>query len=261
MERFCVPHLPRGRVRRAFISELMPDSMVSELNDMGVITYKLGKSKNLSGELAYHPDILLNNYKTGCWICEFNADYIPKDFYKKEIIIESERELVDLYPSNCIFNNFRLNGTLFTGSQADPLIKAYSIYDSCRMITVATNYVKCSCVIVDNDSIITSDKNIAITARKHSFNVLYLDDDDDIKLNGFSHGLIGGCAVKLDKDLLAFTGDIQGYKFGDRIVDYCKERGVDVFSLSSQPLYDYGGILPITELVPLEEQDQQRMDL
>jgi hypothetical protein len=61
MERFCDPYIPKSRVKRAFVSQLMPDSLISELNDMGIRTYKLGKTKNISSELSFHPDILLNN--------------------------------------------------------------------------------------------------------------------------------------------------------------------------------------------------------
>lgn len=261
MERICEPNLPHGRVRRAFVSALMPESLINELNCMGVITYKLGKSKNLSGELAYHPDLLLNNYRTGCWICEQNAAYLPQDFPYKEMITESEGVLGNLYPYDCRFNNFRLNGRLYTGSQCDYLIKAYADYDNISVCYTYSNYTKCSTVIVDENSIITCDMYLAKTARSMGVNVLAIPDDEGILLTNKSHGLIGGCAAKLDKDLLAFTGDVQAYAHGDEIIDFCNQQNVQVMSLTSDKMYDYGGILPITELVPYEEQDQQRMQI
>ena len=261
MERICEPNLPHGRVRRAFVSGLMPENLIYELNSMGVITYKLGKSGNLSGELAYHPDLLLNNYRAGSWICEQNAGYLPADFPMKSMITESEGTLADIYPNDCRFNNFRLNGRLFTGSQVDYLIKAYAEYDGLSICYTYSNYTKCSTVIVDEVSIITSDMYLAKVARSMEMNVLAIPDDEEIRMSNKSHGLIGGCAAKLDKFLLAFTGDVQSYKYGDEIIDFCNEQHVEVISLTSEKMYDYGGILPITELVPYEEQDQQRMQI
>lgn len=259
MERFCEPFLPKGRVRRAFISKLMPDNIVAELNDMGVITYKLGKSANLSGETAYHPDMLVNNYRYGQWICEYNAQYLPKEFPYRSIFIESEKELGDLYPDNCIFNNFRLNGTLFCGMYADRQIKSYSMYDGLQMKFCSQAYVKCSCVIVAQRAAITSDKQIGKYMRMFGIDVLMLPDEDDIGLSNLSHGLLGGCTGLLSKDLLAFTGNLATYKYGNDVVDFCKDHGVDAYSLTRDYMYDYGGILPITELVPFEEQDNAQI--
>ena len=80
-------------------------------------------------------------------------------------------------------------------------------------------------------------------------------DGPDIYLNGYSHGLIGGCAGKISENTLVFTGDLNQYKYGDDIRDFCRNHHVDALSLSSKPLYDYGGILPITEYTDSEEED------
>ena len=254
MERICEPNLPKGRVKSAFISKLMPDDIVNELNDMGVTTYKLGKSDNMCGELAYHPDMLINNYRAGCWICEFNAKYIPEDFPMRSMFVESESELGDLYPYDCMFNNFRLQDTLYTGMYCDHLIESYAAYDDKLICRVRQNYVKCSCVIVTERAVITSDKYLGKMLRQRGNAVLQLPDDDDVKLDNMSHGLLGGCAAKLSENLLAFTGNLHTYKYGDEIIEFCNQFKVEAFSLSSKHMYDYGGILPITELVPYEEQ-------
>ena len=255
MERICEPNLPKGRVRRAFISALMPDDIVQELNDMGVITYRLGKSANMCGELAYHPDLLLNNYRAGSWICEYNAKYLPRDFPMRSMIYESELELGDLYPSDCIFNNFRLQDTLYTGMSCDHLIESYAKYDDVIICRVRQNYVKCSTVLVTERAAITSDKYLGKMLKQRGNDVLQLpmDSDEDVELSNMSHGLLGGCAAKLSKDLLVFTGNLHTFKYCDEIVDFCKNHGVDTLSLTNRHMYDYGGILPISELVPYDE--------
>lgn len=253
MERFCDPYLPKSKVKKAFISALLPDYLVAELSDLGVKTYKLGKTPNIYSELAYHPDILLNNYRKGLWLCERNASYLPDDI-PKSIFRESESELSDLYPYDCLFNNFRIGRTLVCGMGADYLIQAYAQYEECRTILVEQNYVKCCSIPINENAIITCDFYIGRALRSNGFDVLTVNDCDNIGLRGYSHGLIGGCAVMLSDKLLGFTGNLNKYTYGNDIRDFCDNHGVDAISLSSGPMYDYGGILPITEYIPKSEE-------
>ena len=253
-ERFCTPFLPKNRVKRVFVSGLMPDYLIRELEDMMIKPYIMGKSHNMNGELAYHPDILINNYAKGLWICEHDARYIPKDFPYK-LIMETETELEDLYPYDCPFNNFRIAHALVCGKAVNYLIKQYAAYEDRLVILVPQNYTKCCTVLVNEKAVITSDQFIYKTLRRHGFDVLRVYDGPDIYLNGYSHGLIGGCAGKISKNTLVFTGDLNQYKYGDDIRDFCRNHHVDALSLSSRPLYDYGGILPITEYTDSEEED------
>ena len=247
MEKYCEPHQVNTRLTRAFISGLLPDNIVSELNDFGVKTHRLGKSDNMHGELAYHPDILLNNVKKGVWLCENDPKYLPNDI-ELGLIKESEVELGDLYPYDCPFNNFRLKNMLFCGKSAAHLIISYARYEDMNIVFVPQNYTKCCCVIVNNDAVITSDYYIGRALRRNNYDVLTLDDCPDIGLRGYRHGLIGGCYVKLSKDLIGFTGNLNKYRYGNDIRDFCANYGIDAMSLSNEPLYDYGGILPIAEL-------------
>ena len=246
-EKYCKPNLVSTRLRRAFVSELLPEQILSELSDFGVITHKLGKSSNMTGELAYHPDILLNNIREGMWICEHNAQYLPKDI-DSELFKETETELANLYPFDCLFNNFRLKDMLICGKSVDYVIQAYAKYEELNIIYVPQNYTKCCCVIVNEEAIITSDYNICKILKQNDFDVLYVKDSNTIGLKGYSHGLIGGCSVKLASNLLGFTGNLNTYEYGNEIRDFCANHNVDAISLSSNRMYDYGGILPISEI-------------
>ncbi len=253
MERFCTPYMPKTRVKRAFISQLMPDQLVFELRDMGITTYKLGRTPNIQTELSYHPDILINNYRKGLWLCENDAKYLPKNV-PIELFKESETEIGGIYPFDCPFNNFRVGRTLVCGKSADYLIRAYANYDEYRIVFVEQNYVKCCCIPVTENAVITCDYYIGRALRMNGFDVLTLKDSDTIGLRGYSHGLIGGCAGKLAGNLIGFTGDLNKYPYGSDIKDFCANYHVDAYSLSSEPMYDYGGILPITEVVPKGEE-------
>ncbi|MBQ3229506.1 MAG: hypothetical protein IJB49_00665 [Clostridia bacterium] len=247
MEVYCEPNLPKRKVRRAFISALLPLEIEEELNDFGIITYRLGHTNNIGSELAYHPDILVNNFRKGMWICESNAGYIPEEF-PRSLFRESETELSHLYPYDCPFNNFRVGHALVCGRSADYLIKAFAKYEGLRQIQVIQNYTKCCCIPINNRAVITSDYYIAKALEDSNFDVLYVEDSEKIGLRGFSHGLIGGCAGMLSENILGFTGDLNKYEFGEDIRNFCANYRVDAFSLTNKPMYDYGGILPITEI-------------
>ena len=62
-------------------------------------------------------------------------------------------------------------------------------------------------------------------------------------------------AAKIAEDTLAFTGNLNTFKYGDDIADFCANHKVDCFSLTNKPMYDYGGILPITELTDDPNED------
>lgn len=248
MEKFCLPNLPSGRVRRAFISGILPDAIVSELNDLGVRTYKLGKSSNIRNELAYHPDILINNYAVGIWVCEKDAAYLPDELPATEMFEESEETLGELYPYDCLFNTFRIGNRVFCGKHASHTIKFRCEYEQLEACFVPQGYAKCAVVIVSEKACITCDMSLFNMLRKKGIEVLLLPDCEGIGLNGFGNGLIGGCATLLGKDILAFTGNLNTYKFGGNIVDFCKDFGVDAMSLTNDDMYDYGGILPVSEI-------------
>ena len=246
-EKYCVPFLPQNKVKRVFVSGIMPHELVDELKSMMIKPYVLGKSKNMTGELAYHPDILVNNFRKGFWLCENDADYLPKGLPPK-LFRESETELSNLYPFDCPFNNFRAGHALVCGKSVDYLIKAYANYEELLIIYVPQNYAKCCTVLVNESAVITSDYYIGKTMRKYGYDVLTITDSNDIGLNGYSHGLIGGCAGKIADNLIAFTGDLNKYQYGEDIRSFCNNHHVDVMSLTNKPMYDYGGILPITEI-------------
>lgn len=253
-EKYCEPFLPKNRVLRAFVSGILPDDIIDELKSMMVKPYKLGRSKNMSSELAYHPDILINNFRKGMWICESNPGYLPKGL-PFGLVRESEVELSDYYPYDCPFNNFRIRHALVCGKSADHLIKAYANYENKLIIFVPQNYTKCCTILVNDEAVITSDYYIGKTLRKHGFDVLTLKDSVDIGLRNYSHGLIGGCAGKISNDTIVFTGDLNKYIYGDDIRSFCQNHHVYTMSLTNRPMYDYGGILPITELNNEDSED------
>ncbi len=227
------PNLPENKIKNALVSTIMPNEMLKELEIQGVFGIKMPSSVNIANELRYHPDILALNTPDNKWYSEKS--------YKCDINTEStEINLSGEYPYDCTFNVMFVNGTLICGKKTD----VSYLKDEYEIIRVNQGYVKCSTVFVDDMAFITSDAGIAKALKESEYDILTVDNIG-IELNGFSCGFIGGCAGKISKNEIVFTGDLNKYKYASAIKSFCANYGVYCISLSEKPLYDYGGILPL----------------
>lgn len=70
-----------------------------------------------------------------------------------------------------------------------------------------------------------------------------------IKLPGYDAGFIGGSAVKLSKDILAFTGHLNAHPEKKQICNYIQARGITIEYLTEEPCFDVGSMIPIKEYI------------
>lgn len=230
------PNLPDNNIKSAFVSQIMPCDIRNELLKLGVQCVDTNTAKYISTELKYHPDIVMLNTEEGVWYTEKSNEQM---FVFGEIK-RLNRDLGDIYPSDCLLNHVIAGNTVICGKSADTSIFG----EGKEIIRVNQSYAKCSTIIINERAFITSDKSIYKALKIKGFDVL-LTVNDGIELNGYSCGFIGGCAGKISKDTVVFTGDIKKHKDADNIKRFCANYQTQILSLCSAPLYDYGGILPI----------------
>ena len=245
--KFCTPNLPSGNVKQMLVSSILPQNITDELISLGIEPIKLGKSKRIKSELAFHPDILTFNYQPGKWLVEFDSDYFPGNILNvNELLNPVKYHIGNKYPADCIFNSYVIGNTVFCGFVNVGMYENIDELADYSFVSFKQGYAKCSVVPVKENAFITSDKSIYKKLSEMKFDCLYVDGDS-IQLNGYSNGFIGGCAGKVSQNLLVFTGNIELYNGYNNIRDFCRNYGVEVYSLSADPLYDYGGLLPVTE--------------
>lgn len=245
--KFCTPNLPSGKVNQMFVSSILPQNISDELVSLGVAPIRLGKCQRIKSELAYHPDILLFNYKPGKWLAEYDNDYFPGNINMNELLTNVKYHIGNKYPADCVFNSFVIGKTVFCGFVNVGMYENIDELADFSFVSFKQGYAKCSVIPVKENAFITSDKSIYKKLKEMKFDCLYVDSDC-IRLNGYSNGFIGGCAGKVSKDLIVFTGNIELHKDYANIRDFCRNYGVEIYSLSTEPLYDYGGLLPISEV-------------
>lgn len=127
-----------------------------------------------------------------------------------------------------------------------PVVEHLANVRGMRGAPVRQGYAKCSVLIVDEQSLITSDAGIARAARAAGLNVLEITSGY-VTLDGFAHGFLGGAGFKLSADTLAFTGTLDHHPDKSRILAFLAARGMTAVYLTELPVFDIGSAIPITE--------------
>ena len=236
----CGPDGLTGRADAVFGSRLIPENIELTLNSLGVKLIRLSPSKGISGETRYHADTLVCCVKPGVWVCDPGV----RAEYMNELLISGKTALSNGYPSDCVYNCFVSDGIAYGGKNSDVVIKE-SVES---FTTVAQGYAKCSTVVLGSGRFITSDPSVAAALTNSGKEVLKISNGG-IRLNGYSCGFIGGCTGVLANNILAVLGKAELLEDYSAIRDFCAGFGINVISLSEDPPYDYGGLLPVTEVV------------
>ena len=225
------------------------EEIQKNLSKLGLIPVKLcgfhkfGKLHPLS----YHPDMFCFNLDNNKWIFYEEAYNINKNIIEKlnfDIIIAENTSSCE-YPNDiglnaAAFGNNLICNVKYTNTQ----IIEYAGEQGKNIIDVRQGYAKCSVCVVDESAIITSDNSIYKKAGQYKIEALLIDKGH-INLEGYDYGFIGGCSGLIDKNKLAFTGNIELHPDYCNIKKFCEGRGVDIISLSYKKLYDYGSLFRV----------------
>lgn len=114
-------------------------------------------------------------------------------------------------------------------------------------IITKQGYCKCSVCIVDEKSIISSDKGICKAWRDNGLDALEIEAGF-IELKGFDYGFIGGAAFKLGAATLAFTGSLDAHPDKTRILEFLYKRSISPVFLTELPVFDIGSAIPVLEI-------------
>lgn len=156
-------------------------------------------------------------------------------------------ELGNRYPQDVSLNFLLLQNACFGLCSNMPLqIKKHCIDAGLQSINVKQGYARCSVAVVSDGAAITADWTLYQRMTACGFDVL-LVEPGDILLDGYDTGLLGGCCGLLDKDKLAFTGNLEQYQSGREILDFLERHQVQPVYLRNGKLLDVGGILPLME--------------
>lgn len=214
-----------------------------KLKALNVSVIKVPKCEKLYDAINGHPDIQINILDSNTIIVQRE---IPLVFLKQLDLlgikyILSSKILTKNYPEDIILNAVNLkNHFIHNLKYTDEALK-FSIHGK-TTIQVSQGYTKCSCAIVNEKALITSDIKIHDELTKSGFDVLLIPPGD-ILLPGLDYGFIGGTCGLTSNNELIFYGNLKNYKYGDIIIDFLKKYNVTPIFLNEGPLVDRGSLL------------------
>ncbi|MCX7614179.1 MAG: hypothetical protein N2Z65_00320 [Clostridiales bacterium] len=243
------PNLPQKKVTSAILGGKYCELFEKPLLDLGVQILPVSPCSDVKGEERHHADMLVHHL--GKNVIAAHKNMLSKDislYTSKGLhVLKSELPLQLEYPKNIILNGLRIANTFFHYLKyTDNVLKFYLMENNCKMISVKQGYSKCAVAIVDENSVITSDKGMAKEMQNAGFDVLFIRPGF-IRLGETDSGFIGGCSVKLSHNILAFTGQLTEHPDKEIILNYLISKNIKPIFLSQNKLFDVGSILPITE--------------
>lgn len=217
------------------------------LKNLGIKIIKVPPCNNLYNAIKGHVDIQLNI------LSKIEKKVIVQkditDSFKKELIanninfIESNSSLGKKYPSNIALNalildNYFIHNLNFSDEN---LIESQK---NKTLVNVKQGYTKCSSLVVNDHSIITSDKGIYNSLLKYNFDILLLPPGDII-LDGLDYGFIGGTGGLINSSTMAFFGSLEKYAYGEEVKKFLKKHNVNPIYLNNSKLYDRGSLFTL----------------
>lgn len=110
-----------------------------------------------------------------------------------------------------------------------------------KTVNLPQGYVKCSCAILADGSIVTADRGIAKVTLAEGIDTL-LVAPGHVDLPGYDYGFIGG-AAGLCGDTLYFCGNLDLHPDGEAIKSFALKHGTKCVSLGQNKLYDVGSLI------------------
>ena len=83
----------------------------------------------------------------------------------------------------------------------------------------------------------TDDKSVFTAAGKFLNDVLFISKGS-IRLKGYDYGFIGGCCGKIDKDKIAFNGELSSHSDYKLILDFLHRNHIECIELKRGRLDD-----------------------
>jgi hypothetical protein len=228
-----------------FVDSRIENDEENNLRKLGYEVLKCPTSSHLYGAVSGHPDMLMHIVGNKKIIVHKSMQYefITRLKELKFDVILSHNELKNTYPEDIILNGVGISN-YFVHKLKNTDTTLLNSMKGKTLINVNQGYTKCSTAIVSEEAVMTSDKKIAETFRNLNMDVLYLPPGD-ILLPGLNYGFIGGCCSLLEKNLIAFYGDLKNYKYGFEVLSFLKKHSVEPYYLSTRKLTDRGSIFQV----------------
>lgn len=218
-----------------------PDEAIQRLSNGGSVI-RFNAKLLASSPLHGHPDIFMCQTpetlivapnSDAQLVCQLGLHKIP--FVFGELPVEAHHPQISRY--NAVVTK---KVTICNPKTVDPKIMELSAGNT--VVEVRQSYCRCSTVALSDTSFLTSDAKTDEQLRKHGFRSVWINPSA-IRLQGYNHGLFGGCAgVLKEQNSLFLMGSLDVLTNKEEVFASIKESGLDLIELHQGPLVDVGGI-------------------
>lgn len=243
-----VPNIPVKTVKTVVIDYRTDMEILGTLDELGIKTVKTERCVELYDSIQGHPDILMHHIGENFIVMAPNVfDRLAFKLIKKGFAVtKGDTCLSRNYPQNIAYNVLRIGRYAFHNLKyTDRQIRILYEKMNIKAVNINQGYSKCSVCVINEKSVITSDKGIAKELEKYDIESLLIKPGD-IRLEKLNYGFIGGATGLISNSELAFTGYVNNLKDYKRIMEFLDLRGISAKILSSKKIIDIGSIIPLT---------------
>ncbi|ACM60859.1 hypothetical protein B0S90_2073 [Caldicellulosiruptor bescii] len=243
------PYIPESKATHILLDKRAYDKFIYTLEDLGIKIIICENCDDVYPAISSHPDIFYFHYEDNLIFAAPNSPRKTTEELKKLgfNIIFGEKAVLGKYPEDVKYNIAKVGTKVFHNFKFTDRIVAKRIEDdNLQRIHIKQGYSKCSILIVNSNTIITSDKGIYKKALENGIDSLLISPGF-IKLEGLNYGFIGGCGGLISKNIMAFNGDISMHPDYLSIKNFLKKYDIEILNVAGLQLSDIGSIIPLCQ--------------
>ena len=239
------PYLPQNTVNLFACADRK--EVCFALSDFGAEVIKIKKSKAFEPCECDHSDMHI------CHLADKKVVVYKEDTYLSEALLKrgfdviyAKKKKTSKYPDCAALNALILGRFLVCNKKAvDDTILDYANENEMKIIDCKQGYTRCSSLVVNEKAVITDDVSV-YKALENEVEVLLISKAD-IYLDDNKSGFIGGCAGYIDKNTIAFCGNIKHHPDFEKIAAFLKKHKTEYVCIGEGKLCDIGTIMPLCE--------------
>ncbi|MCR4925453.1 MAG: hypothetical protein K5917_04100 [Clostridiales bacterium] len=239
------PNIPQGKVEKAVASRQYPE-IANAFKNLGITLFFVKPDKSLQTPVRQHADMLCHYLGEGRVLLARGQAELYNELSKAGFTAEFiDETLSPEYPHDIPLNCLRIGNKMFMNVKfASKSIVEYCKSNKIEIVNVNQGYTRCSTAVVNENAVITQDRGMARAFEENGIRVLLINAEN-IVLEGYDNGFIGGACTLVDRNKLAFFGDIDTLDDGKRIKAFLEECGCSYISLIKGRLIDIGSAIPL----------------
>ncbi len=225
-----------------FISEKGHACVKTYLRSKGQLV-ELSNNLDVDTSIATHPDVWLVNIKGQLIVAPNICEGLLSILKDSELAyVLGNHQPHSPYPGHIPYNVVVLDRYLLHNLDVtEPKLLEAARVGGLTPIHVRQGYTKCSTVVVDGRSIITSDLGISKSISALDIECLVVQEGF-VSLDPFPYGFLGGASGRVE-DALVWNGSLEHHPDREAIRAFVKSKGLKNIEFEGMPLIDIGTII------------------